>query len=140
MEEINYLSLLLATLVPIGVGFIYYQKGLLGKQWASTITIPKEDRIQYHPIVLFIMSFAVCFVMSFFLLQFCNGEGQEEQYDTFAHGAWHGLVLCIFIIIPISITSVLYNERTWKNMLINAGYWLITLPIMGGILGAMNHF
>lgn len=77
------------------------------------------------------------FVFSFKILQRTWAEG---EYDTFGHGAIHGLVLGVFVIIPISITGLLYNERSWSNMMINAGYWLMSLPLMGGIVDAMNHF
>jgi len=140
MEKINWVSMILATLTPMVIGFIYYQKGLFGKAWAQTISMPKAQRTKFHPIVGFSISFIVCFLLSYFLLNFCNGAGQEGVFDTFQHGAIHGVVLSVFVIIPISITGVLYNERSWSNMLINAGYWLISLPLMGGILDAMNHF
>lgn len=35
--------------------------------------------------------------------------------------------------------GVLYNERSWKNMFVNAGYWLISLALMGGTIDLMNH-
>jgi len=137
-EKINWLSLLIATLIPIIIGFIYYQKRLFGNIWYTTITMPKNDSVQLHPLVRFVISFLVCFSLSIFLLILCNG--QEGQLDTFSHGAKQGFILSILVIIPISITGVLYNERSWANMLINAGYWLISLPLMGGFLDMMNHF
>lgn len=140
IENINWLSLILSTLTPMVIGFIYYQKWLFGKAWATSISMPKAQRIKMHPILGLGISFIVCFLLSYFLLNFCNGAGQEGEFDTFQHGATHGLVLSVFVIIPISITGALYNERSWSNVLINAGYWLISLPLMGGILDAMNHF
>ena len=139
MHNINWVSLILATLTPMVVGFIYYQKKLFGKVWAKTITMPKEHRINWNFFGVFCLSFLVCFLLSFYLLFDCKGPGQEGIYDTFLHGAFHGLGLAILVIIPVSSTGVLYNERSWKNMLVNAGYWFISLPIMGGILDMMNH-
>ncbi len=139
MEKINWLSMILATLTPIIIGFVYYQKALFGKAWVSTISMPKTQRIKLPLIWNFCISFIVCFLLSFFLLIYCNGPGQEGIHDTFQHGAFHGLILSFLVIIPISITGVLYNERSWTNMLINAGYWLLSLPLMGGILDSMNH-
>lgn len=140
MEKINWLSMILATLTPMVIGFIYYQKHLFGKIWSATISMPKGERVKLSLAWNFSISFIVCFLLSFFLLIYCNGAGQEGIYDTFQHGAWHGLILSVLVIIPISITGVLYNERSWTNMLVNAGYWLLSLPLMGGILDAMNHF
>lgn len=135
----NYLSFILATLTPMVVGFIYYQKSIFGSSWRTTISMPKAQRIRWHFGYVFSLSFLVCFSLSVFLFLFCNGVGHEGQYDTFGHGVFHGFLLAILVIIPISITGVLYNERSWKNMFINAGYWLISLSLMGGILDGMNH-
>lgn len=138
IEKINWFSLLIASFIPMIIGYIYYQKGLFGNRWYATITMPKTDRTQLPPLALSVISFMVCMTLSIFLLLFCNL--QEGQLDTFSHGAKQGFLLSILVIIPISVTGVLYNERSWTNMLINAGYWLISLPLMGGILDMLNHF
>lgn len=35
---------------------------------------------------------------------------------------------------------MVWAKRTWKHMLINIFYWIITLALMGGILDAMNQW
>ncbi len=74
------------------------------------------------------------------MMNFNNGVGQEGEFDTFKHGAAHGAILSVFLVMPIFITNGLFEQKSWKNMLINIGYWLITLAIMGGIVDAMNHW
>jgi len=55
---------------------------------------------------------------------------------TFSHGATHGAILGIMLILPIIMNNSLFERRGWKYALINAGYWTICLTIMGGILAA----
>ena len=86
------------------------------------------------------ISIVMSFLIAFFMLNFCNGPCQEGVFDTFKHGAAHGAIISVFFVIPIFITNGLFEQKSWTNMLINAGYWLITLAIMGGILDGMNHF
>lgn len=140
MENVNFLSLILATLVPTVTGFIYYHKALFGQAWMDSIGMTEEKQKAANMGVIFGVSFVMSFLIAFFMLNFCNGLGQEGQFDTFKHGAAHGAILSVFFVIPIIISGGLFEQKSWKNMLINGGYWLITLAIMGGIVDAMNHF
>jgi hypothetical protein len=140
MENVNWLSLVLATLVPTVMGFIYYHKALFGKAWMTSIGMTEEKQKQANMPVIMVISLLMSFLIAFFMLNFCNGAGQEGEFDTFKHGAFHGVLISFFLVIPTFITNGLFEQRSWTNMLINAGYWLITLAIMGGIVDAMNHF
>ena len=55
---------------------------------------------------------------------------------SFSHGAAHGLLLCLMVILPIIVNNALFERRGWKYTLINAGYWILCLSIMGGIVAA----
>ncbi len=140
MENINWLSLVLATLVPIAIGFVYYHKALFGKAWMASIGMTEEKQKEGNMAMILGISLVMSFLIAFFMLNFCNGAGQEGEFDTFKHGAAHGGILSVFLIIPIFITNGLFEQKSWSNMLINAGYWIITLALMGGILDSMNHF
>lgn len=140
MENVNWLSLIIATLVPTILGFVYYHKALFGQAWMDSIGMTEEKAKQGNMGMTFGVSLVLSFLMSFFLLNFNNGPGQEGQYDTFQHGMAHGLVLTLFLIVPVFITNGLFEQRSWKGMLINIGYWALALMLMGGIVDAMNHW
>ncbi len=56
---------------------------------------------------------------------------------TFKHGAFHGLFLAgLFLALPIIATGALFERKGWKYIAANAGYWVICLALMGGILAA----
>lgn len=57
-----------------------------------------------------------------------------ENYRTFKHGALHGAMTGIFIALPILATQAMFERKSLKYVLINAGYWIITLALMGGIV------
>lgn len=58
---------------------------------------------------------------------------------TFQHGAYHGLLIGgIFITLPIIISDALFEHKGWKYVAIKAGFWLISLAVMGGILASMG--
>ncbi len=139
-NNINILSLVLATLVPMAMGMLWYSKALFGKAWMASIGMTDEKMKSANMPVMMVVSILMAFLMSFFLLQFNNGPGQEGIYDSFRHGAIHGIVLGVFLAIPLFISNGLFEHKTWTNMLINGFFWLVCFAIMGGILDAMNHW
>lgn len=140
MEHVNWLSLILAMLVPMAIGFLYYGNFMFGKVWMKSIGMTEEKQKEGNMALIMGLSLVLSFFVAFFMMHFCNQPGQEGQFDSFGHGAFHGAFIAIIFVIPIAIINGLFEQKTWTNMLLNAGYWILTLAIMGGILDAMNHF
>ena len=140
MENMNWLALFLAAIVPTVMGFLYYSPWLFGKAWMDSIGMTEEKQKEGNMPVIFGLSFLMAVLMAFFLTNFNNSIGQEGQFDTFGHGFAHGIVLSLFLIVPIFISNGLFEQKSWKNILINSGYWALTLGIMGGVVDAMNHW
>ena len=57
-----------------------------------------------------------------------------DAFRTFKHGALHGLIGGLFIALPIIGTNALFERKGAKYILINSGYWIVTLTIMGAIV------
>lgn len=140
MENINWLSMILAALIPLVMGFLWYHKAVFGNAWMAATGITEEKAKQANMPVVFGVSLVLSFLAALFLLLNVDGPGQEGEFDSFKHGALHGVLLGVFIATPIMIITGLFEQRSWKHMLINAGYWIITFALMGGLLDAMNHW
>jgi hypothetical protein len=61
-------------------------------------------------------------------------DAAGHNFRTFRHGAFHGALLGIFVILPIIATSAMFERKTFKYIAINAGYWIVCLIIMGALL------
>lgn len=140
MENLNVLSLVLATIVPTVTGFIFYHKALFGKAWMDSVGLTEEKQKEANMGKLIGFSVVMSFLIAFFMLNFCNGAGQEGVFDTYKHGAGHGAVISLFFVIPLFISNGLFAQQPMKTALINGLYWMITLAIMGAVLDGMNHF
>jgi len=138
MEGVNWLSIVIATLIPTVMGFIYYNPKVFGNAWMQSLGKTEEELKPDNMAVIMIVSLILSLLLSFFLLGFNNGEGQEGEFDTFKHGAFHGAFLAIMVAIPVLVTNGLFEKKSWKNALINSVYWIITITLMGGVLDAMN--
>jgi len=160
--EINFLILALAALVPLVMGFIWYGPMLFQNAWMKQLGFTEESLKGGNMAVIFILSYVFSFLMAFFI-QFIvihqNGvlstlmeSGATElqgdalayyedfmakygnNYRTFKHGALHGTMAGILLILPILATQAMFERKTVKYVAINAGYWIVTLALMGGII------
>ncbi len=164
MMDINFLAVLVAALVPMIMGFIWYNPKVLGTAWMNAAGVTEEKMKGANMAVVFGVSFLLSFILAFFLQsmvihQFHIGAAffdyQEQIKDpstsegaifkqvmdlvgmghrTFGHGAFHGFLSGLFVITPIMSTNALFERKGFKYIAINCGYWIITLMIMGGIL------
>ncbi len=140
MENVNWLSLIIAALIPMVVGFIWYHKAVFGNAWMASIGMTEEKAKKANMPVVFVISIVMSFLLAFFLLTNVDSPGQEGEFDSFKHGAFHGVLIGLFVAMPVMVTSGLFEQRSWKNLLINIGYWLLTMALMAGVLDAMNHW
>jgi len=140
MPQTNWLAILIASLIPLVVGFIYYHKNVFGNAWKNSLGLTDDDLRKGNMVIIFGVSLFMSFLISMFLLVYIDGPGQEGQYDTFKHGAAHGVLLSLFVAMPVLVTNGLFERKNFKNLAINTLYWVITMALMGGTIDAMNHW
>ena len=106
MDEINWVSMILATITPIIIGSVYYNKALVGKVWTNSNSLDHKKVKQSRKIVAFGLSILLSFLLSFFLLNFNNsGINQEGDFDTFLHGVWHGTFIAVTVAAPVVVVN-----------------------------------
>ncbi len=143
---INWLPMVVAAFIPLVIGAIYYGP-VLGKAWMNSLGFTKEDLKGGNMIVIY----GTSLVLAFFLAMAINfnielnhkevndaGELVYGSFHTFKHGSLHGFFGGLFIAIPVLVTNSLFQKNSWKNIMINVGYWLLTFTLMGGLLDAWN--
>jgi len=140
MPQINWLSIVIASIAPMLVGFIWYNPKTFGNGWMKAAGLTEEDAKKGNMAVIFGVSLVMSFLMSFFILFNVDGPGQEGAFDSFQHGAFHGATMALMLAMPIMVTNALFEQKSLRYMLYNIGFWLVSLTLMGGILDLMNHF
>lgn len=142
MENISIISIVISVLVPMIMGMIWYSKALFGKAWMDSIGKTEEQLKEASMGKILGIALFLSLIITAFMFMNCNGPGQEGdlgEFDTFKHGAAHGLFVSILLVTPIFITNGLFERKSWTNMIINVTYWIITLTIVGAVLDGMNH-
>lgn len=139
MENVNWLSFVIAVLIPLVMGFIWYHPKVFGKAWMESVGMTEEKAKEANMPLTFGLSLVLSALLAFFLINFTNAPAaQEGVYDTFKHGAFHGVFLGVVVVIPVMVTNGLFEQKSWKNMMINVAYWIVTMALMGGVLDSMN--
>lgn len=159
----NLIVVLLAALIPMVVGFLYYNPKLLGTAWMNASGMTEEKVKNGNMVKMLLLSFLCAFLFSFFLFGlvvhqtdvyslYASEDGflQEgsavmnrldtlmlefgDRFRTFKHGALHGTLIGLLFVTPILGTIALFEQKSFKYVAINGGYWVITLALMGGVL------
>lgn len=128
-QNINWLSVLLATISSFLIGGIWYGP-LFGKAWMSEFGFTEESLKKRSMPKVFGLSFLLAFIASFNLELFIGAKADIVFGTTagfFAGIGWVGTMLGILY---------LFEMRSLKAYVINAGYCIISLTLMGCILGA----
>lgn len=159
--EVNYYVFLLAGLVPMLIGFIWYGP-LFGKAWMNQMGFTEESLKGGNMALIFILSYIfsvfiaimmqllVIHQMSVYSAILPSGASELSgetldyfndfmakygtNYRTFKHGVLHGVISSIFFALPLLGIQALFERKSVKYILINVGYWVITLGLMGGIV------
>jgi hypothetical protein len=132
MEETNWLAIAVATLIPLIVGFAWYNPKLFGNAWMQTLGYTEEDLKGANMAIIFGVSLVLAFFLAMFLAFYVKHG--EAEFHTFKHGAFHGLLLGLMVGMPVLATNALFERRSFKYILINVGYWLVCMTLAGGIL------
>ena len=153
--EPNFLILLAAAVIPMIIGFIWYNPAVAGKAWMEAAGMTEEKIKGGNMPLIFGLSFVLALMLSFGVyvlvvhqthlasLTFNNPDDLPalmEQFKTahrsFGHGVFHGVIDSILIAIPILTTNALFERKGFKYIWVNGLYWIITIALMGGVICA----
>lgn len=160
MQMNFFLVAALAALVPLFLGFIWYHPKVFGNAWMKACGFEEAKMKEGFnmPLVFgltYVFGFLISFPLSgvvihqmgfFSMLQMHFKEPATvklftdtlavygNDFRTFKHGALHGAITGVGIALPLVAINGMFERRGFTYIAINAGYWILCLLIMGGIL------
>ena len=164
--DFNYAFLFVAALIPLVIGSVWYHPKVFGNAWAKVADMTEEKMKNANMLVIFgltyVLSVLAAFVLSMLVVHQMHiysalmndpslmEEGSElnlyvkdfmakygTNFRTFKHGALHGFMTGLFFAMPVLAINAMFERKGFKYVAINAGYWMVSLALMGGILSAM---
>ncbi|WP_339677253.1 DUF1761 domain-containing protein [Cyclobacterium marinum] len=127
--NINWLSVIVASVSSFLVGGVWYGP-LFGKGWMHAFGFTESDLNTRNMPKVFGLSLLLAFVAALNLELFIGGNANTSYGLIAGFLAGFGWVATLLGIL------YLFENRSFKAFLINAGYCILALTLMGGILGA----
>jgi len=134
ISNINFLAVLIAALASFALGSVWYSPLMFGKGWQKAVGLSDKDIKDSNMLVTFGLSFILMLIMAFGLALLFKGHNSNET--TWLVGLAHGLFVGLFFISTSYGVNILYQRKPFKLWIIDAGYQITLLGIMGAIIGA----
>jgi heme/copper-type cytochrome/quinol oxidase subunit 4 len=135
MEPINFIVIIVASLVSFGIGSFWYSPFLFGKEWMEGRKISEKDlgSMQTSSVL---RSYIIQFVLTLITFTVLAFVINMSQAQTSTDGAFIGLLGWLGFVIPLSVSGLLWKKETFTLFLIDAVNHLVVLTIGGAIIGA----
>lgn len=135
--EVNYIAVVLAMLSSMVVGSIWYARPVFGNAWIklAKVNMNKKGPAMWVPLaVTAVVSLITAYVLAhvaYLSNQFFGNSFLMDSLST-AFWLWLGLTGARFV------THDAFEGRPWKLTAINVSHELVTLLVMGAIVGLMG--
>ena len=135
---INYLAVLFAAAAGWASGAVWYMA--FANPWMAAVGLTKETiaERQKKPgaSLPFTFAFAACVIMAWVLAGLIGHLGPGQV--TLRNGIISGLFCWLGFVITTMVVNYSFAMRSRRLLLIDGGYWLVVLVLMGAIIGGMG--
>jgi hypothetical protein len=133
VTAVNYPAVLVAAILNMVLGALWYSAALFGKSWMELVGFKPEDvqKRMAGASRLYAVHFIGSFLMAYALARFI----WYAQAHTMVAGAAIGLLAWLGFVATTHGANFLFEGRPTRLYSINTGYPLVALIIMGALLG-----
>jgi Protein of unknown function (DUF1761) len=130
ISHVNFLAVVVAALTSFLIGGLWYSRLLFGTAWMKESGMNEERIKQGNRSAIFGTTFILALIIALNLAVFLQGP------PNLAWGMTAGALAGIGWVAAAMGITYLFEQKSGKLFLINAGYHVVTFTIMGAILGA----
>ena len=163
----NFYMFFIAGIIPMIIGAAYYSEALFGKKWMSINGFSKEHVESGNMVIIMGLAYLLSVILSFGMsnivihqpnvYQMMMGSGGEltaagqetfnelmatygDNHRNWRHGALHGVILALFVALPLIAINALFERRGAAYVGIHFGYWVLSLAAMGALICATLEY
>lgn len=126
--DINYWAVLVAAVVTMAVGAVWYSPLLFSKAWIK-LTGRKDMQGGQTG---YLVTAVGALLQAWILVHFVQYAGSTTVWEGLVTGFW----LWLAFVAVVMTTNYVFEGRPWKLWQINAGYFLVVMLINGALLAA----
>ena len=127
--DINYVAVIVAAIVPMVLGALWYSPALFARPWMRAVGRTEDE---LGGMALGYVVSAVAAVLSSYALARIE---RWAEVDDLWNGALVGLLAWVGFVAGLLAVTTYFGGRPRTLWVINAGYQLVSLVVMGAILG-----
>ena len=134
---VNYIAIIVATIIGYAIGALWYSPLLFGTQWMKLQGFTKRDMLRAKQrgmakayILTFIAVLVMALVLSLLVEVFGNGN--------FWSGALVGFWVWLGFLATTQIGMVFWEDKPFSLYLLTTAHYLVTLVLAGGILAVWS--
>ncbi len=128
--QLNYWAVLVAALSTFLIGGLWYSPAVFGKAWMRENGFTEESLKGGSMAKIFGLSFILGLIAAINLAMFMGPENRPEM------GALWGFLAGFGWVATFVGTHYLFERKSFTLFLINAGYSIVALTVMGVIVAA----
>jgi hypothetical protein len=130
MEQLNIWAVLVSGLSTFLIGGLWYSPAVFGKAWMRENGFSEEGMRNANMVKIFGLSFLLAIIAAINLAMFMGSENRAMM------GALWGFLAGFGWVATFVGTHYLFERKSFILFLINAGYSIVALTVMGIILAA----
>lgn len=128
--HINHWAVLVCAVANLALGALWYSPILFYNAWKKENNLTDEQLKTMNPAKVYTITFILALITSYNLAFYLGDDKTDMAWGTTA-GFLTGFGFCAII---FSIVA-LFEQRSWKYILINGGYITVYFTLIGFILG-----
>jgi hypothetical protein len=128
-QNLNWLAIVVAAVSAFVLGGLWYSPLMFVKRWMKETGITEESTKKTNMLKVFGLAFILSLMASFFLAMFIGARA------GIGFGAMAGFMAGLGWVFTFMGISYLFESRTFVHFLINSMYSVVSLTIMGAIIG-----
>jgi len=132
MPSVNWLAVFVSALSTLLIGGLWYSPAVFGNAWMKENGFTEESMKGANMAKIFGLAFLLGVIASINLAMFL---GPDPAMNA-GWGAFYGFLAGFGWVATFIGTHYLFERKSLKLFLINAGCSVVTLTVMGTIIGA----
>lgn len=129
LGQLNYFAIVAAAVAAFVIGGVWYSAGLFGKAWQQETGISDQQLAARNPGTVFGVAFVLTLVASFVFAMFLGPR------PAFGFALFAGISAGAAWVATSFGINYLFEAKSLRLFLINAGYHVAQFAAMGAILG-----
>jgi hypothetical protein len=128
--DLNWLAILVAAVVPMALGALWYSPVLFARPWMRAVGRTPEELTGAS------LGYALSALMALVTAYVLARVVKWAEADDLWNGALVGLFVWVGFVATVLAVSTYFGGRSRTLWAMDAGYQLVSLLVMGAILGA----